>query len=204
MTAKTIVIALYALVILAAGVAGMRKTRSFTDFFLGGGNIGPWMTAFTYGTAYFSAVLFIGFAGKIGWGFGYSGIWICLALRKTGGKLITHEIDEGRAKLARENFKRAGVEKYVTLIEGNAHKEITKLKDKIDIVFLDADKAGYVDYLEKLLPLIRPGGLIIAHNTSSHGKWMQPYLKAVTTNKNLETLFLNVKPAGVGVTMKKR
>lgn len=76
MTAKTIVIALYALVILAAGVAGMRKTRSFSDFFLGGGNIGPWMTAFTYGTAYFSAVLFIGFAGKIGWGFGYSGIWI--------------------------------------------------------------------------------------------------------------------------------
>ncbi len=141
---------------------------------------------------------------EIGTSNGYSGIWFSLALRKTGGKLTTYEIDKTRAELARKNFKRAGVEKYVTLIEGNAHKEITKLKDKIDIVFLDADKAGYVDYLEKLLPLIRPGGLIIAHNTSSHGKWMQPYLKAVTTNKNLETLFLNVKPAGVGVTMKKR
>jgi len=57
---------------------GLRKTRSFSDFFLGGGNIGPWMTAFTYGTAYFSAVLFIGFAGKIGWGFGYSGLWIAI------------------------------------------------------------------------------------------------------------------------------
>ena len=102
------------------------------------------------------------------------------------------------------NFKRAGVEKYITLIEGDAHKEVTKLTDKIDIVFLDADKAGYVDYLKKLLPLVRPGGLIIAHNTTSHGKWMEPYLKAVTTDKNLETLFLNVKPAGVGVTMKKR
>ncbi len=55
---------------------GMKKTKSFSDFFLGGGNIGPWMTAFSYGTAYFSAVVFIGFAGKVGWGFGYSGMWI--------------------------------------------------------------------------------------------------------------------------------
>lgn len=62
--------------IIAIGIWGMRKTRSFSDFFLGGGRIGPWMTAFTYGTAYFSAVLFIGFAGKIGWGFGYSSLWI--------------------------------------------------------------------------------------------------------------------------------
>ncbi len=76
MTIKIIVIALYALMIIGVGIAGMRKTKSFSDFFLGGGNVGPWMTAFSYGTAYFSAVVFIGFAGKVGWGFGYSGIWI--------------------------------------------------------------------------------------------------------------------------------
>ncbi|MDP6635769.1 MAG: O-methyltransferase [Phycisphaerae bacterium] len=141
---------------------------------------------------------------EIGTSNGYSGVWFALALRKTGGKLTTYEIDKGRAALARKNFKRAGVEKYITLIEGDAHKEVTKLTEKIDILFMDADKAGYVDYLKKLLPLVRPGGLIIAHNTTSHGKSMQPYLKAVTTDKNLETLFLNVKPAGVGVTLKKR
>jgi len=78
MTVKTFVIAAYALMIIGVGVAGLRRTRSFNDFFLGGGNVGPWMTAFTYATAYFSAVLFIGFAGKIGWGFGYSGLWIAL------------------------------------------------------------------------------------------------------------------------------
>ena len=127
-----------------------------------------------------------------------------MALRKTGGKLTTCEIDKTRAALARKNFKRAGVEKYITLIEGDAHKEVTKLADKIDIVFMDADKAGYVDYLKKLLPLVRPGGLIIAHNTTSHGKSMEPYLKAVTTDKNLETLFLHTRSAGVGVSMKKR
>ena len=76
MIIKIIVISLYALMIILVGIAGLKKTRSFSDFFLGGGNIGPWMTAFSYGTAYFSAVVFIGFAGKVGWGFGYSGIWI--------------------------------------------------------------------------------------------------------------------------------
>ncbi len=78
MSLKIIVLAAYALMIIVVGIAGFRKTRSFSDFFLGGGKVGAWMTAFTYGTAYFSAVLFIGFAGKIGWGFGYSGLWIAL------------------------------------------------------------------------------------------------------------------------------
>jgi len=76
MIVKILVISLYALMIIIVGIMGMRKTKSFSDFFLGGGNVGPWMSAFSYGTAYFSAVLFIGFAGKIGWGFGYSGLWI--------------------------------------------------------------------------------------------------------------------------------
>jgi len=78
MSLKIIVLLAYALMIIIVGIAGFRKTKSFSDFFLGGGNVGPWMTAFTYGTAYFSAVLFIGFAGKIGWGFGYSGLWIAV------------------------------------------------------------------------------------------------------------------------------
>ena len=62
--------------VVTVGIIGLMRTRSSKDFLLGGGNIGPWMSAFSYGTAYFSAVLFIGFAGKIGWDFGYSGLWI--------------------------------------------------------------------------------------------------------------------------------
>lgn len=76
MLLKIIVLSLYALVIILVGVIGLKRTRSFNDFFLGGGKVGAWMSAFSYGTAYFSAVVFIGFAGKVGWGFGYSGIWI--------------------------------------------------------------------------------------------------------------------------------
>ncbi len=78
MIIKISVLSLYVLMIIIVGIIGMKKTRSFGDFFLGGGKVGPWMTAFTYGTAYFSAVLFIGFAGKIGWDFGYSALWIAL------------------------------------------------------------------------------------------------------------------------------
>jgi SSS family solute:Na+ symporter/sodium/proline symporter len=76
MLLKIIILAIYALVIIIVGIIGLRKTSSFNDFFLGGGKVGAIMSAFSYGATYFSAVVFIGFAGKIGWGFGYSGIWI--------------------------------------------------------------------------------------------------------------------------------
>ncbi|MCK5598885.1 sodium/solute symporter [bacterium] len=78
MALKIIVLSIYGLMVIFFGLLGLRKTKSFEDFFLGGRSIGPWMTAFTYGTAYFSAVLFIGFAGNIGWGFGLSGLWVAL------------------------------------------------------------------------------------------------------------------------------
>ncbi len=139
---------------------------------------------------------------EIGTSIGYSAIWFCLALEATGGKLTTFEIDEGRATKARENFKRAGVEKTVTLVMGDAHKEVKRLKDPIDILFLDADKEGYIDYLEKLLPLVKPGGLVVAHNMTS-GLADPRYVKAITSNSALETLFLNLDRSGIGVTMKK-
>jgi caffeoyl-CoA O-methyltransferase len=141
---------------------------------------------------------------EIGTSNGYASLWFCLALRSTGGKLTTFEIDAQRAALARENFKRAGVDKLVTLIEGNAHEKVKILKGPIDIVFLDADKDGYLDYLNKLLPLMRPGGLILAHDTTDAGSLMQDYLKAITTNPELETIFLHKQTTGIGVTLKKR
>ena len=79
MLIKTVVISVYAVMTLIIGYLGLKKARTFNDYFLGGRSVGPWMTAFTYAAAYFSAVLFIGFAGKVGWGFGLSGLWIALA-----------------------------------------------------------------------------------------------------------------------------
>jgi predicted O-methyltransferase YrrM len=140
---------------------------------------------------------------EIGTSSGYSGIWLCLALRSTGGRLTTFEIDEERAGLARQNFERAGVSDLVTLVLGDAHEKIVDLEGPIDIVFLDADKEGYVDYMEKLLPLVRPGGLVIAHNMSRPGPYPE-FLEIYTDNPDLETIFLHMEAAGIGVALKKR
>jgi len=141
-------------------------------------------------------------AVELGTSQGYSAVWTALALRSTGGKLTTFEIDPGRAKLARENFKRVGLENVITLVEGDAHAEVTKLKEPIDMVFLDADKTGYIDYLQKLLPLLRSGGLVVAHNMNS-GMADPAYVKAITTNPKLETLFISLG-GGMSITLKKR
>ena len=137
---------------------------------------------------------------EIGTSNGYSGIWFCLALRNTGGRLITYEIDAHRASLARENFERAGVDRLVKLVEGDAHETVKNLKGTIDILFLDAEKEGYTDYLNKLLPLVRPGGLILAHNVDDAGP---DFIKAITTDPNLETVFQG-RGQGLSVTLKKR
>jgi len=140
---------------------------------------------------------------ELGTANGYSGIWFALALQATGGKLTTYEIDGERVKQARENFKRAGVDHLITVIEGDAHVEVTKLKEPIDLVFIDADKEGYFDYLNKLLPRVRPGGLLVAHNMRTPEPDPR-YIKAITTDPDLETIFLNMHSAGVAVSLKKR
>jgi predicted O-methyltransferase YrrM len=141
---------------------------------------------------------------EIGTSVGYSTIWFCLALRTTGGRITTHEIDPYRIDIAQDNFERAGVSHLVTVVEGDAHKTVTRLKDPIDILYIDADKEGYLDYLTRLLPLVRPGGLIIAHNTTDQASLMPDYLKAITDNPELETVFLYKQPSGLGLTLKKR
>ena len=73
-----IYLSVFLLGMILVGIWGMRKTKTLGDFFLGNRTIGPWLSAFAYGTTYFSAVLFVGFAGSIGWGFGLKGLWIAL------------------------------------------------------------------------------------------------------------------------------
>ena len=138
---------------------------------------------------------------EIGTSNGYSAIWQCLALKATSGKLTTFEIDAQRAALARENFKKADVSDLVTLVEGDAHEKVTQVQGPVDMAFVDADKEGYADYLAKLLPKMRPGGLILAHNITQ-GMADQKFIEAITTNPDLETLFF-AEGGGFSVTMKK-
>ena len=136
---------------------------------------------------------------ELGTSTGYSAIWLGLALKETGGTLTTYEIDAERANTARANFRRAKMEDFITLVEGDAHEEVKKLEGTIDIIFLDADKEGYLDYLNTLLPLLRPGGLVLAHNINPRMA-DRNYMKAITTNPNLET----VVRGAMGLTLKKK
>ncbi len=136
---------------------------------------------------------------EIGTSTGISGLWLLLGLQSTGGRLTTLEFDPRRAAVARSHFKKAGVDGAVMLLEGDAHLNIAKVKGPVDLVFIDADKEGYVDYLEKALPLVRPGGLILAHNIEMAPK----YVKAVTTNPALETVFY-MQGNHLSITLKKR
>jgi predicted O-methyltransferase YrrM len=135
---------------------------------------------------------------EIGTSTGLSGLWFCLALHKTGGRLTTFEYDARRAATARKHFEQAGVAQIVTIVEGDAHQTIARLKEPIDILFLDADKEGYVDYLNRLLPLVRPGGLILAHNIDM----VPEYDRAVNSNPALETQYFR-EGGGMSITLKK-
>lgn len=85
---KVACLAVYVAVILYLGYTSMKRTKTFRGFFLANQAVGPWLTAFTYGTAYFSAVLIIGFAGKIGWSFGMASLWIALGNTVIGTFLV--------------------------------------------------------------------------------------------------------------------
>jgi Na+/proline symporter len=91
------IVVAYVLVMLAVGWVSMRKTRDADDFFIGGRTLGPWMSAFAYGTTYFSAVLFIGYAGKLGWAFGIHTMWIVLG-NTAVGTLLAWALLAGRTR----------------------------------------------------------------------------------------------------------
>lgn len=140
---------------------------------------------------------------ELGTSTGESGLWFSLALRKTGGKLYTYDIDPGRIAIARENFKRGGVDDLIIITEGDAHETAPKNTEPIDILFIDAEKPGYDRYLKELLPLVRPGGLILAHNMRNPAPNPR-YLEAITTNPELDTSFVLMDGSGLGITLKKR
>jgi predicted O-methyltransferase YrrM len=135
---------------------------------------------------------------EIGTSVGHSALWMLLGLKATDGHLTTFDIDPEAVKRARRNFDNAGVGDRVTIIEGDAHVEVKVLKDPIDLLYLDADKGGYLDYVQKLMPLLRPGGIIAADNFNMTN---QDFRDALTKDPNLETLFLS---RDMSVTLKKR
>jgi predicted O-methyltransferase YrrM len=143
---------------------------------------------------------------EIGTSTGHSGIWIAWALSKTGGKLLTIEIDEGRHREAVANFKEAGLADYIDARLADAHELVPALKGPFDFVFCDADKDWYKNYFVAVLPKLEPGGLFVAHNVSEHQRiWgAGKFLAYVESLPGLETTFAPGSTAGISVTVKKK
>src|SRR5262249_31681802 len=106
---------------------------------------------------------------EIGTAVGYSGIWLAGAL-PAGGRLMTMEKDEERVREARANFERAGVTDPVSVIVGDAERMVAKVSGPFDLIFQDGDKRLYTPLLDRLVTLLRPGGLLVTDNVLWDGK----------------------------------
>lgn len=112
---------------------------------------------------------------EVGTAVGYSGIWLASAL-PSGGMLITLEISEERAREARRNFERAGVADRTTILVGDASLKLAKVAGPFDLIFLDTDKQLYLALLDRLVALLRPGGLLVADNVLWDGEVVPGYV----------------------------
>jgi predicted O-methyltransferase YrrM len=139
----------------------------------------------------------------IGTSTGLSAIWIAWALSKTGGRLITIEIDEGRHKKALANFKEAGLSEYIDARLADAHDLVKKLEGPFDFVFSDADKDWYKNYFIALAPKLEVGGCFTAHNASNTGmEGIREFLDYVKGLPNFKTTIDTTSSAGVSISFK--
>jgi predicted O-methyltransferase YrrM len=139
-------------------------------------------------------------AVEIGTSTGHSSIWIAWALSKTGGKLITIEIDRDRFNEAQQNFREAGLTDFIDLRLADAHELVPQLEGPVDFVFCDADKDWYTRYFKALEDNIVPGGCYTAHNTNMRG--VREYLNYVKSLSGYSTTIDN-RGSGMAISYKK-
>jgi predicted O-methyltransferase YrrM len=141
----------------------------------------------------------------IGTSTGHSAIWMAWALSKTGGKLITIEIDEAVYKQAVANFREAGLADLIDARLANAHDLVPALEGPFDLVFCDADKGWYKNYFVAILPKLEVGGCFSAHNiTEGIRGWVGPeFISYVKSLPYMETTFPEGSAAGISISIKR-
>ena len=139
---------------------------------------------------------------EIGAASGYSAIWMGLAVQETGGRLVTIEYDPKRAAEAAANIRRAGLDGVVTVIAGDAFKEIPKLQGSFDLVFLDAWKPDYKKFFDVVFPRVTPGGLFLAHNVINKKSEMGDFLRTIHSLPNGYTTTVSPGHEGISMTYK--
>lgn len=157
------------------------------------------------GKALYDIILKNGYtkAVEIGTSTGHSAIWIAWALSKTGGKLVTIEIDTKRYLEAKANFKKAGVSKYIDARLADAHELVPELEGEYDFVFSDADKYWYKNYFVAMDPKLKVGGCFTAHNTAMRANGIREFLEYVESLSNYQTTFDEDSREGISISYKK-
>ena len=140
---------------------------------------------------------------EVGTSNGYSGIWIAKALKHTAGergRLVTIEFSEQRIAMAKENFKKCGVDDIITIRQGSACEILEEIYTNedfgFDFVFIDANKREYIKYFDIISPKLRLGGIIVADNIISHAEKVAPFVEKIMSDSNYQVEILDL-PAGM-------
>ena len=141
---------------------------------------------------------------EIGAASGYSAIWMGLALRETGGRLVTLEYDAARAREAAVNIRRAGLSDIVEVIPGDAFTRIPQVPGTFDFIFLDAWKKDYQRFYDLMLPRLDKGGLFVAHNVVNKRDEMSDFLRTVRASPAVWTTIVSPSSEGMSVSYKRR
>lgn len=139
---------------------------------------------------------------EIGAASGYSGIWLGLGARESGGRVVAVEYDPRRAKEAASNIRAAGLDGVVEVVQGDGFAVIPRLPGTFDFVFLDAWKPDYKKFFDLLFPRLTPGGVFVAHNVVNKKDEMAPFLGTILTHPSLLTTIVSPSHEGMSVSYK--
>jgi len=136
---------------------------------------------------------------EIGTSNGYSTLWLAEAAEATGGRVTTLELSSYKAGLARENFRLSELDDRITLVEGEAGSYLaTAEPESVDLIFLDSERAQYPGWWPDLRRILRPGGLLVVDNATSHPEDMAPFAALVREDTSFTTCLV---PVGKGEFM---
>jgi caffeoyl-CoA O-methyltransferase len=139
---------------------------------------------------------------ELGTGGGYSTIWFANTLKNFGGKVYTMERDPIKIEIAKETFTKAGLNQYIELIEGEIKDNLLNWNKPIDLLFIDANKKGYLPYLRQLEAFLQPGSLVVADNVINRADMVKDYMQYVTTSPDYQTTLLTIDN-GISISIRK-
>lgn len=192
-------LALLAMAVLATGTSWTaaadqpdKTSREFRDTFIK--EFPKHGLSTTPGDAMFLRILVEGSGAKrgveVGCAFGFGAINMGIGFERNGGQLFSLDIDPKMVKTSRENIEKVGLEKTVTVVEGDALKTIPQLEGEFDFVFIDALKRDYLKYFQAISPKLKKGAVIVADNVIQSARDMKDFLDFMQSSPDYNVVII--------------